>query len=97
MGIIIIRKPGKEFSLKKLANKYYEWDKTSEMLTVFSEKTAVFVKDCDVVNIDGVDIKMERALTFIDGIPHIPADIFCEITNMTLEYGEYEVRLDSKK
>ncbi len=82
--------------LKKLNNMYYEWDNTTEMLTIFSEKTAVFVKDCDVVNIDGVDVKMARPLTFVDGIPHIQADIFCDITNMTLEFGEYEVKLSSK-
>ena len=76
---------------------YYEWDKTCEMLTIFSEKTAVFVKDCDVVNIDGVDVKMAKPLTFIDGIPHIPADIFCEITNMEYELDENEVRFNHKK
>ena len=83
--------------LKRLPNMYYEWDSTCEMLTVFSEKTAVFVKDCDVVSIDGVDVKMKKPLTFIDGIPHIQADIFCDITGMEYELGESEVRLNNKK
>ncbi|MBO4950583.1 MAG: glycoside hydrolase family 99-like domain-containing protein [Clostridia bacterium] len=83
--------------LKRLPNMYYEWDSTCEMLTVFSEKTAVFMKDCDVVSIDGVDVKMKKPLTFIDGIPHIQADIFCDITGMEYELGESEVRLNNKK
>ena len=83
--------------IKHIANMYYEWDSTCKMLTIFSEKTAVFVKDCDVVQIDGVDVKMAKPLTFIDGIPHIPADIFCEITGMEYEIGESDVKFNHKK
>lgn len=83
--------------LKRLPNMYYEWDKTTEMFTIFSEKTASFVKDCDVVNIDGEDRTLVKPLTFVDGIPHIQADIFCEITGMNISVSEYEVRLDYKK
>ena len=32
-----------------------------------------------------------------DGIPHIQADIFCDITGMEVEYGEFEVKLGYKK
>ena len=71
--------------LKRIPNMYYEWDKTTEMLTIYGDKTAVFIKDCDVVRIDGKDIKLKKPLTFVDGLPHIDANILCDILNMTLE------------
>ena len=83
--------------LKRLPNMYYEWNEISESLTVFGNKTAVFVKDSDIVTIDGVDVKMVKVFNFIDGIPHIQADILCDILGMTLKSGEWFVEIDSKK
>ena len=75
---------------------YYEWDKLTETLTVFGKKTAVFEKDCDIVVIDGENIKMARPLTFVDGIPHVQADILCDVLGMTIDFGELFVTLTSK-
>ena len=82
--------------LKKLGNMYYEWDYTSETLTIYSEKVAIFTKDSDIVTIDGVDVKLAKPLYFVDGIPHIQADIFCDITGMEMSFSEYEVRINKK-
>ena len=83
--------------LKKLPNMYYEWNHNLETLTIYSEKAAVFTKDSDIVTIDGKDIKLSKPLYFVDGIPHIQADIFCDITGMEMSFGEYEVKLNRKK
>ena len=83
--------------LKHIPNMYYEWDKNSESLTIFGNKTAVFVRDTDLVAIDGNDIKLAKPLTFIDGIPHIEANILCDILDMEIKFGEVEVELNSKK
>ena len=83
--------------LKHIPNMYYEWDKTTESLTIFGNKTAVFVKDTDLVAIEGVDFKMAKPLTFIDGIPHIEANILCDILGMTIDFGEVVVELKSVK
>ena len=83
--------------LKHIPNMYYEWDKNSESLTIFGNKTAVFVRDTDLVAIDGVDVKLAKPLTFIDGIPHIEANILCDILDMEIKFGEVEVELNSKK
>ena len=84
-------------ALKHIPNMYYEWDKLSESLTIFGNKTAVFVRDTDLVAIDGNDVKLAKPLTFIDGIPHIEADILCYILDMEIKFGEIEVELNSKK
>lgn len=83
-------------ALKHIPNMYYEWDKLSESLTIFGNKTAVFVRDTDLVAIDGVDVKLAKPLTFIDGIPHIEADIFCDILGMDIDFGETVVALNTK-
>ena len=81
--------------LKRLANMYYEWDKTTEMLTIYGEKTAVFIKDCDIVRIDGMDVKLKKPLTFVDGLPHIEALILADILGMTFEVEGDVVRMKS--
>ena len=79
--------------LKRLANMYYEWDKSTEMLTIYGEKTAVFIKDCDIVRIDGKDVKLKKPLTFVDGLPHIEALILADILGMTFEVEGDVVRM----
>ena len=83
--------------LKHIPNMYYEWNKTAKTFTVFGNKTAVFVKDSDVVSVDGIDVKMAKPLRFIDGIPHIEGDILCDILGMTLKFGEVYVEFESIK
>ena len=80
--------------LKHIPNMYYEWDKTAGSLTIFGNKTAVLVKDNDMAVIDGSRVKMAKPLRFIDGIPHIEADILCDILGMKLQFGETVVELD---
>ncbi len=84
-------------NLKRIPNMYYEWNNTAETLTVFSEKTAVFTKDSDVAMVDGEEIKLAKPLFFVDGIPHIQADVFCDIVGFDMEFGELDVNLISKK
>jgi len=83
--------------LKHIPNMYYEWNKTAGSLTVFGNKTAVFVRDSDVAAVDGREVKMAKPLRFIDGIPHLPGDILCDILGMTLTFGEVYVDFESKK
>ena len=83
--------------LKKLDNMYYEWSHTLETLTVYGVKTAVFTKDSDEAVIDGETVKLVKPFTFVDGIPHIQADVLCELIDKKLSFDEFEVRLDSKK
>ncbi len=83
-------------NLKKLPNMYYEWDYTSETLTIYGEKTAVFTKDSDIVTVDGVDITLAKPLFFVDGIPHIQADILCDILGMEITADEFFVCIDKK-
>ena len=82
--------------LKKLANMYYEWNYTSETLTIYGEKTAVFTKDSDIVIIDGQEMSLKKPLSFLDGIPLVQADILCDILGMEIRFGKFEVRLNSK-
>jgi len=82
--------------LKKLPNMYYEWNYTSETLTIYSKKTAIFTKDSDIAVVDGKEVKLKKPLHFVDGIPHLQADIFCDVIDMTLDFGEIDVSLNHK-
>ena len=82
--------------LKHIPNMYYEWNKNAGSLTIYGNKTAVFVKDTDHVTIDGAEVKLAKPLRFVDGIPHIEANILCDILGMTLEFGEMFVLFESK-
>ena len=82
--------------LKHIPNMYYEWNKNTCSLKIYGNKTAVFVKDTDHVTIDGAEVKLAKPLRFVDGIPHIEADILCDILGMTLEFGEMFVLFESK-
>ena len=81
-------------ALSRINNLYFEWDPQAEMLSLFGEKTAVFVKDCDIVRIDGVDTKLERPLAFYDGLPLIEAKLFADIIGRKAQETEYEIKID---
>ena len=83
--------------LKKLPNLYYEWNEGLEKLDIYSEKNATLTIGSDICIIDGVDVKMQRALEYYDGVPNIQADILCDILGMDLELSEFEIKLTSKK
>ncbi len=81
---------------KKIPEMYYEWDEEAEMLTVFGKKIGSFIKDCDVASVDGVDVKLAKPVTFVDGIPHMQADILADILGMELTVDELYISLNNK-
>ena len=83
-------------ALKKLPYMYYEWNHTLETLTIYGKKTAVFTKDSDICVIDGKDVVMKKPLFFIDGIPAIDANIFCDILGLEMEIDDTRIVLTRK-
>ena len=79
--------------LKFLPNMYYEWNPTLETFTIFSEKTVMFTVDSDVAVLDGKEVQLKKSFVLYDGIPHIPFDIFCDVTGMKLEITETDIRI----
>ena len=75
---------------------YYEWNQNAETLTIYSEKKAVFTIGSDIVIVDDTEVKLAKALEYIDGIPNLQADIFCDVVGLNVEFGEFNIDLTSK-
>ncbi len=80
---------------KKIPQMYYEWEESSQTLTVYGKKAGVFTKDSDTASIDGTKVKLNRPLEFIDGIPMMQADILSHILGMNLRVEDMYILLDS--
>ena len=82
--------------LKKLPKLYYEWNEALETLKIYGIKNAELSIGSDIAIIDGKEVKMARRLEYYDGVPHIQADIFCEIVGFDMEIDDVTIFLTDK-
>ena len=66
-------------ALTELVSLYYEWVDSEQKLIIKAKHDYEFVKGEKTYTRDGKEQKMERELSFTDGLPMLPADVFAEI------------------
>ncbi len=72
-------------TLTELVSLYHEWIDSEQKLVIKAQHEYEFVKGEKTYIKDGTEYLMNRELTFTDGIPMLPADVFAEILDRKFE------------
>jgi len=80
-----------------LTKTYHEWDRPNGKLSLWTkEKKAVFTIGSDTADIDGKQVKFNKAVWMKDGLPMLPIHILVDFMELTFERRGSDIYLNTK-